>query len=147
MSLYQPIESYSRYKIKGHNMITRNVPLAVAALALLAAAADAQNTAPAPDNSKVNVNSMNSTDSTSTAQGQSNSSADISLARQIRKSVIADKSLSTYAHNVKIVTVNGAVTLNGVVRDPREKNVIEAKAQALAGKGNVTDDLTIAPPK
>jgi hyperosmotically inducible periplasmic protein len=118
---------------------------ATAALAFLAAAANGQT--PAPDNSKANANSMNSTDSTSTADGQSNNPADITLAQQIRKSVIADKSLSTYAHNVKIVAVNGAVTLNGVVRDIREKAAIETKAQALAGKGNVTDDLTIAPPK
>ena len=128
-------------------MKTRHALIAATALALLAAAADAQNSAPAPDNSKANADTMNSTDSMGTAQGQSNSPADITLARQIRKSVIADKSLSTYAHNVKIVAVNGAVTLNGVVRDSREKSVIETKAQALAGKGNVTDDLTIAPPK
>ncbi len=128
-------------------MTSRNALLAAAALALLAAAADAQNSTPAPDNSKANADSMNSTDSTSTAQGQSNSSADIALVQQIRKSVIADKSLSTYAHNVKIVALNGAVTLNGVVRDDRERNAIETKAQAAAGKGNVTNDLTIAPPK
>jgi len=127
-------------------MTARNA-LVTAALALLAAAAQAQNAAPAPDNSKANASSVNSTDSTSTAQGQSNNPADITLAQQIRKSVIADKSLSMYAHNVKIVAVNGAVTLNGVVRDSHEKNVIETKAIALAGKGNVTDDLTIAPPK
>jgi hyperosmotically inducible periplasmic protein len=120
---------------------------AAAALALLAAAAHAQSAAPAPDNSKANANSMNSTDSTSTADGQSNNAADISLAQQIRKSVTADKSLSTYAHNVKIVAVNGAVTLNGVVRDSREKAAVATKAQAIAGKGNVTDDLTIAPAK
>ena len=118
-----------------------------AALALLAGAANAQNSAPAPDNSKANANSMNSTASTSTADGQSNNPTDITLAQQIRKSVIADKSLSTYAHNVKIVAVNGAVTLNGVVRDGREKATIESKAVAVAGKGNVTDDLSIAPPK
>jgi osmotically-inducible protein OsmY len=58
---------------------------------------------------------------------------------------MADKSLSTYAHNVKIVAVNGAVTLNGVVKSAHEKSVIQAKARAVAGKGNVTNDLTIAP--
>jgi hyperosmotically inducible protein len=128
-------------------MIARMTLITGAALALLAGAASAQNSAPAPDNSKANANSMNSTETTSTADGQSNNAADITLAQQIRKSVIADKSLSTYAHNVKIVAVNGAVTLNGVVRDGREKAAIESKAQAVAGKGNVTDDLTIAPPK
>jgi osmotically-inducible protein OsmY len=128
-------------------MKTRNALVAAAVLALTAAAADAQTSASAPDNAKANAAGVNSTDSTSTAQGQSNSPADITLAQQIRKSVIADKSLSTYAHNVKIVAVNGAVTLNGVVRDSHEKSVIETKALALAGKGNVTDDLTVAPPK
>lgn len=125
-------------------MTTRHAFVA-AALTLFAAAAGAQNSAAAPDNSKANSNSVNSTDSMSTAEGQKNDPADISLTRRIRKSVIADKSLSTYAHNVKIVAVNGAVTLNGVVRDSHEKSVIEAKAQAIAGRGNVTDDLTIAP--
>ena len=128
-------------------MTTRNALLAAAALALLATAAGAQTSTPAPDNSKANAISTNSSDSTSTAQGQSNNPADITLAQQIRKSVMADKSLSTYAHNVKIVAVHGAVTLNGVVRDSREKNAVEMKAQALAGKGNVTDDLSIAPAK
>jgi hyperosmotically inducible periplasmic protein len=58
---------------------------------------------------------------------------------------MADKALSTYAHNVKIVTVSGTVTLNGVVRDDREKDEIVAKAQAVAS--SVVNDLTVAPPK
>lgn len=129
-------------------MSYRNTFLAgTAALTLVAALAGAQTTAPAPDNSKANSNSVNSTDKMSTADAQKNDSADMALTQQIRKSVMADKSLSTYAHNVKIVAVNGSVTLNGVVRDSHEKNVVEMKAQAIAGKGNVTDDLTIAPPK
>jgi osmotically-inducible protein OsmY len=111
----------------------------------LGAAAVAQ--APAPDNSKSNSNSVNSNDKMmSTADAQKNNATDIALTQQIRKSVIQDKSLSTYAHNVKIVTVNGRVTLNGVVRDAGEKDAIERKAQAVAGRANVTDALTIAPP-
>ena len=58
---------------------------------------------------------------------------------------MADKSLSTYAHNVKIVAVNGAVTLNGVVRDNHEKEIVGAKAQEVAGKGKVTNLLKVAP--
>ncbi|HEY2678609.1 MAG TPA: BON domain-containing protein [Steroidobacteraceae bacterium] len=60
-------------------------------------------------------------------------------------SVMSDKGLSTYAHNIKIVTVNGTVTLNGVVRDSRERDEIEPKAQAVAG--SVINDLAVAPPK
>ncbi len=100
---------------------------------------------PAPDNSKANVVSVNSTDKTSTADGQSNDAKDLAITQQIRKSIMADKSLSTYAHNVKIVTVNGTVTLNGVVRSAREKNAIESKAGAVAP--SVVNDLAIAPPK
>jgi osmotically-inducible protein OsmY len=99
----------------------------------------------APDNSKSNGNSVNSNDKMmSTADAQKNDAADLAITRQIRKSLMQDKSLSTYAHNVKIVTVNGRVTLNGVVHDTSEKNAIETKAQAIAGKANVTDALTIA---
>jgi|SRR5580704_6591739 hyperosmotically inducible protein len=127
-------------------MTNRNgFSVGVFALALVAAIAGAQTSA--PDNSKANSAAMNSAGKTSTADAQKNDATDIALTQQIRRSVIADKTLSTYAHNVKIVTVNGAVTLNGVVRDSREKEVVAMKARAIAGDGNVTDDLTIAPPK
>lgn len=127
--------------------IARDFILTTAVFALWAAAAGAQTTAPASDNSKANASSVNSTNKTSTADGQANDSGDISITQQIRKSVMADKSLSSYAHNIKIVTVDGAVTLNGVVRDSHEKSVIAMKAEAIAGNGKVTDDLTVAPSK
>lgn len=98
--------------------------------------------ATAPDNSK--SNQIDKSDQSATADSQSNSASDIDLTNRIRKSLMADKSLSTYAHNVKIVTVNGSVTLNGVVRSHQEKNVVETKAAEVAGKANVTDDLKIA---
>ena len=53
-------------------------------------------------------------------------------------------SLSTYAHNIKIVSVNGTVTLNGVVRSEKEKNSIAMKAAAVAGKDRVVNELKIA---
>ena len=58
---------------------------------------------------------------------------------------MADKSLSTYAHNVKIVTHNGNVTLNGVVRSEDEKSAIEMKAANIAGQSKVTNELKVAP--
>ena len=97
------------------------------------------------DNSKANSAEVNSTMTPSTADGQSNAASDIKITQQIRKSVIADKHLSTYAHNVKIVAVNGAVTLNGVVRSGQERSAIQMKAQAVVGKEKVTNDITIAP--
>jgi hyperosmotically inducible protein len=61
--------------------------------------------------------------------------------------VMADKSLSTYAHNVKIVTINGHVSLNGVVRSEDENGAVESKAADIAGGDKVTDDLKVAPSK
>ena len=80
-----------------------------------------------------------------TADTQPNHSSDVDLTKRIRQSVVADKSLSTYAHNVKIVTLNGSVTLNGVVRSDEEKNAVEMKAAAIAGKDKVTNALKVAP--
>lgn len=102
-------------------------------------------TAQAPDNSKSNATTENSSQPTSIADGQSNSAADLKLTQTIRRSVMADKSLSIDAHNVKIVTVNGHVTLNGIVRSDAERSTIEAKAITAAGADNVADSLKVAP--
>lgn len=65
--------------------------------------------------------------------------------KDIRKSVLDDKSLSTYAHNVKIISQNGQVTLKGVVRSEEEKRAVRAKAEQVAGAGNVKDNLSVRP--
>jgi hyperosmotically inducible protein len=59
--------------------------------------------------------------------------------------LVSDKSLSTYAQNVKIIATNGLVTLRGPVRSKKEKTAIEAKAKAIAGVTDVRNELTIAP--
>jgi hyperosmotically inducible protein len=102
-------------------------------------------TSVAPDNSK--TNKVDASNATATADTQSNSSADIDLTKRIRQSVMADKSLSTYAHNVKIVTNGGRVTLNGAVRSEAEKSAVEMKAAEIAGKENVTSALKVSPSK
>jgi hyperosmotically inducible periplasmic protein len=99
----------------------------------------------APDNAK--SNQTDASNKTATADGQANNAADLDLTKRIRQSVMADKSLSTYAHNVKIVTINGHVTLNGVVRSEEEKGAVESKAANIAGGDKVTDDLKVAPSK
>lgn len=96
-----------------------------------------------PDNAK--SNKVDASNTKATADAQTNKAADLDLTKRIRQSVMADKSLSTYAHNIKIVTVNGSVTLNGVVRSEGEKSVIEEMAANIAGKDKVTSELKIAP--
>jgi hyperosmotically inducible periplasmic protein len=82
---------------------------------------------------------------TATADAQKDNAGDRTITQRIRKSLVTDKSLSTYAHNVKIVSVNGTVTLNGVVRSEDEKSAIEMKAVSVAGPGHVVNDLKVAP--
>jgi hyperosmotically inducible periplasmic protein len=99
---------------------------------------------PAPDNSKSNQDDRNSA---TTADKQKMNASDLALTRRIRTALHNDKTLSTYAHNVKIVSQDGTVTLRGPVRSEEEKSAIEAKAVAIAGQGNVVNRLQVAPPK
>ena len=68
---------------------------------------------------------------------------DRELARKVRKAIVDDKSLSTYAHNITITARNGVVTLKGRVRSEEEKNAIDSKATEIAGASNVKDELAV----
>lgn len=102
----------------------------------------AQNSPPvAPDNSGVNLRDR--APGAMTADQQSNAKSDVELTREIRSAVVKDSSLSTLAHNVKIVSVNGSVTLRGPVKTAEEKTVIASKAQAIAGADKVVNQLEV----
>ena len=98
---------------------------------------------PAADNTKVNARDRQP--SQVTADQQKNNKTDLDLTKEIRKALIADKSLSTYAHNVKIVARDGKVTLKGPVRSEDEKKIVEAKAAEIAGATNITNQVSVAP--
>jgi len=104
--------------------------------------ASAQSSAQ-PDNTKTNKQDRGS--GAVTADQQKNDHSDRDVTKEIRKSVMSDKSLSTYAHNVKIITQNGEVTLKGPVRSDDEKKTIVAKAEQVAGSGKVNDQLSVKP--
>ena len=97
---------------------------------------------PAPDNTKRNKNQTDPS-----ADQQKMNPADRAVAQKIRKAIHEDKTLSTYAHNIKIITQDGKVTLRGPVRSEDEKSNLQAKAAEVAGQDNVTNQLEIAPPK
>jgi hyperosmotically inducible protein len=96
----------------------------------------------APDNTKKNKDQNNPN-----ADQQKMSPADRAITQKIRKSVHDDTSLSTYAHNIKIITQDGKVTLRGPVRSVEEKSNLEGKAASVAGQENVTNQLEIAASK
>lgn len=82
-----------------------------------------------------------------TASQQGETAADREITSKIRRAVVNDKSLSTNAHNVKIITMEGQVILKGPVESKREKMAIEEKAAQIAGSDKVTSELEIAPKK
>lgn len=95
----------------------------------------------APDNTKVNQRDRSKDEPTADQQKENRSDRDIT--QQIRHSIASDKSLSTYAHNVKVITQNGQVTLKGPVRSEEEKKAVEAKAAEVAGDSKVTSQLDV----
>jgi len=99
------------------------------------------STPPAPDNSAVNVRDR--APGAMTAGQQSNSTSDVELTRRIRRAVVQDHSLSMLAHNVKIISTNGAVMVRGPVKTEEEKTAIANKAQAIAGAGKVDNQLEV----
>lgn len=78
-----------------------------------------------------------------TADQQKKNHSDRDITQRIRQSIMNDKSLSTCAHNVKIITQDGQVTLKGPVRSESEKQTIAAKATEVAGANKVTNDLNV----
>ena len=125
--------------------IALRLALLTCLLAGMATLTSAQDNSPQtpPDNTKVNQRDKDKTEPTADQQKENPSDRDI--AQQIRKSVMKDKSLSTYAHNVKIIAQNGMVTLKGPVTSDDEKKAIETKAAAVVGQDKVTSELEVKP--
>ena len=92
-----------------------------------------------PDNTGRNVRDRD--DGMPTSGDQSESEQDRKLSQKIRQAIVADDSLSTSAHNVKIITIDGVVTLRGPVKNAEERNAIGATAVKIAGAGKVKNHL------
>jgi len=98
--------------------------------------------APAADNTAINARDRD--DATLTPGDQGTSPADREITQKIRKALAIDSSgYSTTAKNIKIITVNGKVTLRGPVNTDAEKSGIVAMARQVAGEANVDDQLEI----
>jgi hyperosmotically inducible protein len=104
-------------------------------------AAQTPDQRPAADNTKVNARDRKA--GARTADQQSQAKSDVETTRQIRRAIVADKQLSTNAHNVKVITKAGKVTLKGPVKTDDEKKAVEAKAGEVAGAANVTSQISV----
>lgn len=96
----------------------------------------------APDNTGRNVRDRSG--ATLTPGDQSEHQADRTLTQRLRRAITKDKSLSTTAHNIKIITANDTVTLRGPVKSEQERDTIVAKAQHIAQGKTIDNQLEVA---
>lgn len=95
------------------------------------------------DNTRVNKRDQNH--DTVTPTDQPNNKADIQFAANVRHAIVDDKSLSTKAHNVKLVATAGTVVLRGPVASAEEKTKVEEIVRGVAGVTRVDNELDVAP--
>lgn len=108
----------------------------------MVASAQTSDSSTQPDNTKLNQRDRNADQPT--ADQQKNDRSDRMLTKNIRRSIMEDKSLSTYAHNIKVISQNGTVTLKGPVKSEDEKRSVLEKAAAVAGSPDkVTDQISV----
>jgi hyperosmotically inducible protein len=122
----------------------RRILCAIVVVSVLLAPASALAQTPA-DNTRVNTRDR--TKGAVTADQQKENARDRELTQNIRRALMQDKTLSSYAHNVKVIAQGGQVTLKGPVRTEEEKRTVETKAAEVAGAGHVTNQLSVAPAK
>jgi len=96
-----------------------------------------------PDADNTRMNKADQKNTQPTAQNQSNEKADRELAAAVRKAIVSDKSLSTNAHNVKVIAKDGTVTLRGPVRNDDEKTKVSQLTRQVEGVSNVDDQLLV----
>ena len=92
------------------------------------------------DNTKINVRDRKETALTADQQPLSSNNETTAT---IRRAIVKDDSLSTNAHNIKIINKNGTVLLRGPVNSEKEKEAVEAKAVQVVGAKNVKNELDI----
>ena len=126
-----------------HQSYGRRVLGAFAVAGLLSIPAFSAGAQTPADNTKVNKDDR--AKGAVTADQQKENAGDRDIASKIRKSLVSDKTLSTYAHNVKVIAQDGQVTLKGPVRSDDEKQAVEAKAAAVVGAAHVTNEISVAP--
>jgi hyperosmotically inducible periplasmic protein len=122
----------------------RRILRAIVVISVLLAPASALAQTPA-DNTKVNTRDR--AKGAVTADQQKENASDRELTQNIRRALMQDKTLSRYAHNVKVIAQGGQVTLKGPVRTEDEKRTVETKAAEVAGAGHVINQMSLAPVK
>jgi osmotically-inducible protein OsmY len=80
---------------------------------------------------------------TLTPMDQGGSEGDRTITQEIRKQVTDRDELSTNAKNIKIITIDGVVTLRGPVKSENEKTTIAGIARKAPGVKRVDDQTEV----
>lgn len=122
--------------------------LLLAALPLVLVACDTKSNSPMSssstedaDNTGRNVQDRNS--NTVTPIDQSENAGDLNITKEIRSRIMSTNSLSNNAKNIKIMTINGVVTLRGVVNSNQEKEFISNLAKQVQGNRTVNNQIEV----
>lgn len=90
-----------------------------------------------------NINARDKNGATKSPQDQSNRAQDRELLAAVRRAIVADKSLSTMAKNVKVLVEGGAATLRGPVKSASEKAKVDAHAKSVKGITTTDNQLDV----
>ena len=108
-----------------------------------AKAAPAKQGQSSPRADNTNINERDKDGASKTPQDQTNRAQDRELLAAVRRAIVGDKSLSTMAHNVKVLVEGGVVTLRGPVRSAEEKAKIESLAKQVKGITTTDNQLDV----
>jgi len=95
----------------------------------------------AADNTALNRRDLDR--STLTPVDQGNGPGDVAITSRIRKAVMEADGLSVNAQNVKIITLNGLVTLRGPVNSEEERRIVGEIAGAVVKPADVVNQLDV----
>lgn len=93
------------------------------------------------DNTGRNVRDRS--DATLTPDEQGSNDSDRELTRGVRRAISTNDQFSVLAKNVKVITVNGKVTLRGPVENEQEKQGVESAAKSAAPGATVDNQLEV----
>ena len=127
----------------GKTGTTNRVTSSSAAEAQKTAITNAAPSKPADDTAH---NKADAQQDTLTPLDQGESALDRGITQAVRQDVVRGKDgqhFSFLAQNIKIISINGELTLRGVVKTEREKDAIEALAQNVRGVKKVNNQLEV----
>lgn len=128
-----------------HSLVVTSFCVMALAVATEASAQQTSSStaAPAATVNNTGVNQRDRSSQTMTPFDQPNDKADITLAAAVRRTIVKDKSLSSSAHNLKLMAAKGVVTLRGPVKNADEKSRVESIVKGVAGVSSVDNQLDV----